>query len=209
MSYNKPLKLNSNKQEVWFTSDTHFGHKNIIKLTHRPFNSVEEMDSTLINNWNSVVQPNDLVFHLGDFAYANPKRWKALVQSLNGQIHLIIGNHDELRYPGHEVFDSFFEVYNQLTLKIDDKTVYLNHYPFLCYGGTYSKEPVYQLYGHVHSGPKCTGLDKDRLKYAFPYQYDVGVDNNNYFPISWQDVVSKIKENIISRKEAISLGRES
>lgn len=196
--YNKLLKLSTSEQQIWFTSDTHFGHKNIIQLNHRPFNSIEEMDSTLIDNWNLVVQPNDIVFHLGDFAFASSKRWKELIQELNGQIHLIVGNHDELRYPGHDVFGSFAGVYNQLTLRINGKMVYLNHYPFLCYGGTYHKEPVYQLYGHVHSGPKCTGLDSSRLKYTFPYQYDVGVDNNNYYPISWKNVVTKIKENIIS-----------
>lgn len=190
--YNKPLKLDSSKQGIWFTSDTHFGHTNIIKYCNRPFNNVEEMDEALINNWNSVVKSDDIIFHLGDFAFATNGRWKEIIKQLNGHIYLIVGNHDETRYPGDYIFSLFEEVYNQVTLKIDNKYVYLNHYPFLCYAGPYRNPAVIQLYGHVHSGPNNTGLDKDRLTNTFKYQYDVGVDNNNYFPISWQEIINKI-----------------
>lgn len=89
----------------------------------------------------------------------------------------------------------FAGVYSQLKLKIDNQHhVYLNHYPFLCYGGTYRApdNAVWQLFGHVHSGPNSTGKDNKRLAHLFPYQYDVGVDNNNYTPVSWE----KIKEII-------------
>jgi calcineurin-like phosphoesterase family protein len=69
MEYVKPLKLDSSKQGIWFTSDTHFGHNNILKFCKRPWNTVEEMDEALINNWNAVVGTNDIVFHLGDFLH--------------------------------------------------------------------------------------------------------------------------------------------
>lgn len=62
------------------------------------------------------------------------------------------------------------------------------------YGGTYrkSEDAVWQLFGHVHSGPNGTGIDADRLKYLFPTQYDVGVDNNNYIPVSYiQHIIEK------------------
>lgn len=198
----KPLKLDSTKQSIWFTSDLHFNHANIIRFCNRPWKTTEEMDEALISNWNSVVKPNDLIFDLGDFAFADRDKWIKLLEQLNGKHYLILGNHDITRWPGNKVLPLFERVEHQLTLKIDGRKVYLNHYPFLCYGGTYrdSASKVYQLFGHTHSGPNCSGLDKDRLTNLFPYQYDVGVDNNNYTPISWEQVKDKINNQIINAK---------
>ena len=95
------------------------------------------MDEALINNWNSVVGKDDIVFHLGDFAFAPNWRWKEILGRLNGHIHLILGNHDVSRWPGDQIMKLFDRVYNQLYLKIDGFHIYLNHYPFLCYAGTY------------------------------------------------------------------------
>ena len=198
MKYIKPLKLNTTDVNIWFTSDTHFGHRNILKFCNRPWDTVEEMDAALIENWNRVVKPEDIVFHLGDFAYATNGRWKEIINSLNGHIYLIVGNHDELRYPGHQTFDLFEGVASQLLLDIDGRYVYLNHYPFLCYGGVY-REPnhaVIQLYGHVHSNQNNENKDTSRLDMTFPYQYDVGVDNNNYYPISWNQILDIINSKI-------------
>ncbi len=199
IKYNKPLKFDSTKQKIWFTSDTHFGHKNILKFCDRPYDSIEEHDEGLISNWNSIVGVDDVVFHLGDFAFSHPKRWKEIISKLNGHIYLIVGNHDEIRYPGHDVFEMFEGVTTQLYITIDNKHVYLNHYPLLCYGGTYRKpeDCVWQLYGHVHTkqdGRK--GKDDERVAMCFPYQYDVGVDNNNYKPISWEEVKEIINKQI-------------
>ena len=196
--YIKPIKFDSSKTNIWFTSDTHFGHTNIIKFCKRPWKTTEEMDEALIERWNSVVKPDDIVFHLGDFAFATNGRWKEIIQRLNGHIYLIVGNHDEIRYPGHQVFDLFEGVTSQLLLKIDNRYVYLNHYPFLTYGGVYrnSKNATIQLYGHIHSGPKAEGKDISRLDMTFPYQYDVGVDNNNYTPVSWQQIQEIINNKI-------------
>ncbi len=204
MEYVKPLKLDSSKQGIWFTSDTHFGHNNIIKFCNRPWNTVEEMDEALIANWNAIVKSDDIVFHLGDFAFATNGRWKEIIQRLNGHIYLIVGNHDEIHYPGHQTFDLFEGVTTQLYLKIDNRSVYLNHYPFLCYGGTWRNPQyaTYQLFGHVHSGPNNKGMDSDRLVNLFPYQYDVGVDNNNYTPVSWQQVQEIIRKQVEHSIEA-------
>lgn len=162
------------------------------------------MDEALIERWNSVVKPDDIVFHLGDFAFATNGRWKELIDRLNGHIHLILGNHDVVRWPGDKTMELFDSVSHQMILKIDGRTVYLNHYPYLCFGGAWRnpENAVYQLFGHVHSGPNCGGTDTNRLVNLFPYQYDVGVDNNDYFPIAW----TQVKE-IISRQvtEGISI----
>lgn len=87
---------------------------------------------------------------------------------------------------------SFFDmVVPQLQIEIEDTSIYLNHYPFLCYGGSY--RGVWQLFGHVHSGPGADGLDISRLRVLLPTQYDVGVDNNNFTPISYREVKNKIE----------------
>lgn len=86
-----------------------------------------------------------------------------------------------------------------MQIQIEKRSIYLNHYPFLCYGGSYRNDAdaVWQLFGHVHSGPASSGLDCDRLVHLFPYQYDV--DNNSYTPISWEEVKKKIQHQIDGR----------
>lgn len=101
-----------------------------------------------------------------------------------------------MKYPGHQVFDLFEGVTSQLIVIIDGQAVYLNHYPFLCYGGTWRKDAVWQLYGYVHFGPHCEGKDMDRLNITFPYQYDVGIDNNNYAPVSWKQIKNIINKQV-------------
>lgn len=76
-------------------SDTHFGHANIIGYENRPFESLSQMDNILIKNWNSVVKKNDVIYHLGDFAFHyDEQKLKDLLSKLNGHKVLIIGNHD-------------------------------------------------------------------------------------------------------------------
>lgn len=194
----KPIKLDPSAQGIFFTSDLHFGHQNILKFCNRPWKNTEEMDEGLIKNWNSVVKPDDIVFDLGDFAFAPNWRWKEILSRLNGKHYLVLGNHDVTRWPGDKVMELFEDVQQQMTLKIGDRFVYLNHYPYLCYGGAWRgpKNAVYQLFGHVHSGPTSSGKDSDRLANLFPFQYDVGVDNNNYTPISWEKVQEIIDKQV-------------
>lgn len=78
---------------LFFVSDTHFFHKNIIDFCNRPFSSVEEMNEAIINNWNNVVSPNDYVFHLGDFCFGGSPAWDKCLDSLNGRKFLVLGNH--------------------------------------------------------------------------------------------------------------------
>lgn len=194
----KPLKFNSSEVNIWFTSDLHFGHKNIIKFCNRPWKTTEEMDEALIANWSSVVGDNDIVFDLGDFAFATNSRWKELIQRLNGKHYLILGNHDVVRWPGDKTMELFDRVEQQMIIYIDNRCIYLNHYPYLCYGGSWKKPEyaVWELYGHVHTCPNSSGTDDKRMIYKFPYQYDVGVDNNNYTPVSWNQVKDTINSQV-------------
>lgn len=183
-------KIKYSPDHTFFTSDTHFGHANIIRFCNRPFRNVEEMNEALIENWNKVVSKGDTVFHLGDFAFGGSSVWNSIIPRLNGHINLIIGNHDRKNL--RQGYMSYFDmVVPQLQIEIEDNSIYLNHYPFLCYGGSY--RGVWQLFGHVHSGPQADGLDISRLRVLLPTQYDVGVDNNNFTPISYREVKEKIE----------------
>ena len=165
------MKVSFNENDkVFFVSDTHWWHTNIIKYCNRPFDTVEEMNENLISNWNSVVNKEDTVFHLGDFAFCGVTKYKSILEQLNGNIILIKGNHDHFK-----CVDKFFsEIYQQVTLRIGDKIVYLNHYPFLNF-----PEECYQLHGHIHSIGNSS-VSKN--------QYDVGVDNNDFIPITWKQI---------------------
>lgn len=184
---------------IFFTSDTHFGHSKIIEYCKRPFSSIEEHDKALIQNWNSVVGQDDTVFHLGDFAYGNSQFIANIIKQLNGNIILIKGNHD-LRNINPTLYNIFSDVVYQARILIDKQTVYLNHFPFLCFEhgdiNLYKNNYSIQLFGHVHSGPLTSSEDVNRLNILLPTQYDVGVDNNNFTPISWIDVRDKIKQQI-------------
>ena len=184
---------------IFFTSDTHFGHSKIIDYCKRPFSSIEEHDKALIQNWNNIVGQDDTVFHLGDFAYGNSQFVSNIIKQLNGNIILIKGNHD-LRNMNSTLYNIFSDVVYQARILIDKQTVYLNHFPFLCFDhgdiNLYKDNYSIQLFGHVHSGPLTSSEDVNRLNILFPTQYDVGVDNNNFTPISWIDVKNKIKQQI-------------
>lgn len=184
-------------EHTFFTSDTHFGHANIINLCKRPFKDINHMNDMLVENWNSVVTDDDTVFHLGDFAFGGSDVWNKVLSRLRGKIYLILGNHDRKNIR-QGYMNKFEAVVPQMQIRIENRSIYLNHYPFLCYGGTYRKpeDAVWQLFGHVHSGPNGTGIDTDRLKYLFPTQYDVGVDNNNYIPVSYIQVKHIIEKQV-------------
>lgn len=157
------------------------------------------MDETLIENWNNKVPKDGLVFHLGDFAWGGYNVWKNVREQLNGNIVLIKGNHDDKNLTATAEKELFDFVTYQLKLEIEGRKIYLNHYPFLCYGGTYraKNDLIFQAFGHVHLGPfQNKGRDNKRCEILFPTQYDVGVDNNNFTPISWHELNDKILKQI-------------
>lgn len=177
-------------ENVFFVSDTHFNHSNIIKYCNRPFKNTEEMNEVLIKNWNEKVPKNGLVYHLGDFAWGSISRWEQIREQLNGEIILIFGNHDEHFINNKRIYKLFKEVTPQKKIWLGKTCIYMNHYPFLCFGGAYKGlDAIWQLFGHVHSCPGLNmGLDQQRLIHCFPTQYDVGVDNNNFTPLSFKEV---------------------
>lgn len=99
---------------VFFTSDTHFGHNNIIRYCDRPFADADEMDEALVANWNAAVKPTDTVWHLGDVALCSVSRLREILDCLNGNIHLVIGNHERATL---QLRDRFVEVVDRKILR--------------------------------------------------------------------------------------------
>lgn len=186
-------------QLVYFTSDTHFGHKNILEFCNRPWVTVEEMNEGLIANWNSVVRENDIVFHLGDVQLGGGNELlDNILPRLNGHIILILGNHDikNLKSRHLDLLDDAFE---QLTINIDGTHCVLSH----CPSGLPGKDPQHQfnLHGHLHSKnnvpqENCSVELKEN-------HYDVGVDNNNYTPISFDSIKKIIYSRLNINNNAI------
>lgn len=136
---------NLGKQKLFITSDTHFNHNNIIRYCNRPFASVEEMNEKLIANWNSVVGKDDRVIHLGDFAFGGKTKVEPIVKRLNGQIDLVLGNHDNLKFKDY--YDlGFHRVYDHPI--IIDNFYILSHVPLQWIT---EDMPYAHIFGHVHT----------------------------------------------------------
>lgn len=193
------MNFKFNAEHTFFTSDTHFNHANIIRFCNRPFKDVEQMNDVMIANWNSVIGKDDTVFHLGDFCLGGAAEWTKILDRLNGKIFLIMGNHD-LKNIRQGFISRFEHVAMQIRIEIGKKRIYLCHYPFLCFEGSY-KDDVWQLFGHVHTRRSNSGIDAGRLQYLYPTQYDVGVDNNNFTPVSFGQVKRIIDKQVEQSKE--------
>lgn len=185
---------------LFLTSDTHFGHQNILRLCERPFNTIEEHDQKLIENWNSVVGPEDTVFHLGDFCFGGAQKWKEIRDQLNGHIILILGNHD-IKTVSQSMLTMFDYVTQQMKIQVDGRTVYLNHFPFLTFAhwnpDIYQRDALaFALSGHTHIRRGDTGYDAQFASLYKSTQYDVGVDLNEYKPIAWKEVNRRIQYQI-------------
>lgn len=170
---------------IFYTSDLHFFHSNIIKLCNRPFNTVDEMNKVLIEKWNKRVKPTDTVYILGDivFKFDNIEQVKKILKSLNGYKFLIRGNHDDfLHYLNQKEF--FEGVFDYKEVHDNKRKIILFHYPIEEWNGFYKGS--YHLYGHVHNSE--SGLKKiDR-------RYNVGVDVCDFEPKTLDELIEKFKQ---------------
>lgn len=164
---------------VFFTADTHFGHAGVIKMSSRPFSNVDEMDETLIADFNAVVRKTDIVWHLGDFWYKSPKPANAYLSRLNGTKHLIVGNHDGART--REL--PWASVQESAQIAVDGHRLVLGHYPWAEWAG-YWRQSVH-LYGHVHGRREGVGRS-----------CDVGVDAWQFRPVSLDEILVRIGDRV-------------
>ena len=157
---------------TFFTADTHFGDHRPLNIGKRPFASVAEMDAALVANWNTVVAPQDTVWHLGDVA-RRPADVPALLARLNGTKHLIRGNNDP---PGTLSAPGWASVGDYAELEMGGHRLVLCHYPFRSWNGQH--RGVLDLHGHSHG----------RLK-PVARQFDVGVDAQGFSPTTVEELV--------------------
>jgi calcineurin-like phosphoesterase family protein len=169
-----PTRITLNRfDNIFFTSDTHFNHHNIIKYENRPFSNVEEMNEALINNWNEVVSKKDIIFILGDFIFKHMS-FNELCSKLNGKKFFVRGNHDYAKEANG--WPDIIE----LNLK-GEAFLVLTHYPMLSWNRSFHGS--WNLFGHTHS--KYI-YDNSRLA------LNVGTDCHNFRPISYLEVKKKI-----------------
>jgi calcineurin-like phosphoesterase family protein len=180
---------------VWITSDTHYSHKNICRgVTNwrtkdgkipiestRDFNTIEDMNSVIVDNINSKIGPDDTLIHLGDFSFGGfDKIGQFLDRLVCNNIHLVLGNHDHhIKNNRENIHDRFLSIQNYLEVNIGGANFVLSHYP-LCSWNQLSKGAI-QLHGHVHLPTNKKWGNGKRL--------DVGVDGNNYQPYKLTEIV--------------------
>ena len=158
---------------TFFTADTHFGHAGARSLYRRPFESVATMDAAMEARWNSVVRPDDTVFHLGDFAirFSDPG---GLLSRLHGVKHLLVGNNDPA---GIQALPGWASVHSYLECVVDGVPLVLCHYAFRTWAGM--AKGAWNLHGHSHG----------RLTRQ-AHQADVGVDVWGFAPVDLQTIRS-------------------
>ena len=168
---------------IYFTSDTHFCHQNILKFQpkERPFDNVDEMNESIIKTWNNVVKHTDSVYHLGDVSMGHHKEARNLIRRLNGRLYLIRGNHDHFSNRDEaEIFDA---VYDYTVLKYEKERFVLFHFPIQQWDRCY--------YGDMHLHGHCHG----NLKDIKPNRFDMGWDVFQR-PVSIEEVKSwRVKEH--------------
>jgi calcineurin-like phosphoesterase family protein len=184
--------------QTWFTSDPHFGHANIIKYAHRPFDSVDAMRVELVRRWNERVAPDDRVLVLGDFALGRIDETLKVLEQLNGSKNLIVGNHDRPFDPDPRrraqwttrYLDAGFRSVTHGTIGYmlaGRHPVLMGHFPYA--GDSHDEDRYAELrpydsglpivHGHVHTTWHLNGR-----------QLNVGVDVNDYAPVSEDEVVA-------------------
>ena len=191
-------------QKIFFTSDPHYGHRNILKFCERPYANTNEMEIDLIAKWNSVVSNNDIAVILGDIVWFDGRtNTQRILEQLNGkEIHIIPGNHDKIsnfeylsdRFIIHDSIVTFFIKTNS-----GIKEVFACHFPMATW--PHHERNAIHVFGHIHSGPHSNNAvdvpGKD-LILKFGKCYDVGVDNNNYTPIELESIYQKLNSDLIA-----------
>ena len=186
------------KQKIFFTSDLHFGHENVIRFDNRPFNTVEEMDEEMIKRWNAKVRKGDIVYVLGDFIWkAATNEAVSIIRRLNGQIILIKGNHDRfLHNAAAKKALAGIKDYDDICVTLEDGTTrrcILSHYFIPFYNG--HRYQAIHLHGHSHLTEEAaeevritTELNEKGYDLKI---YNVGCMYWNYTPVTLDEILER------------------
>ncbi len=178
-------------RKVFFTSDFHLFHKNVIRYDGRPFyddlgkEDLHAMHSTILTNWNNVVRQKDVVFYLGDLCFGRMEWAKEFVDQLNGTIHYIMGNHD--KWEDIWGLNRFSTVYDYVDLLItgikhsDNASFAMMHYPI--HSWNKAKHGTYMIHGHCHMSLSEKEFHQDKRI------YDVGCNGWNYTPVEFREIL--------------------
>ncbi len=173
---------------IYFTSDTHWSHKKILEYcpTTRKGATVEEMNRLLIQAWNNKIPPGGVVYHLGDVSFGKHDETYDILSQLNGEIHLVLGNHDHLMKKGI-ISERFASIQDYKTIKIDGKHIVLFHFPIESWDRQHYGS--IHLHGHVHGNTiDCISSSERKLR------MDVGVDTRtDMAPWSWEEIKEKLE----------------
>jgi len=169
---------------IHFTSDTHFGHRNIIKLQPRPefirgeVLDIDAMNAEMIRRWNEKVALCDTVYHVGDFGWHNTDGLYEIMQQLNGAIYLIPGNHDYDLLKDDRLRERFERIlpYSMWETDINGQHIHFSHFPIWEWNAI--TRGTWHLHGHLHAAPH--GIEGKIM--------DVGCDGNNLYPYSFEEV---------------------
>lgn len=185
---------------IFFISDTHFGHANIIRYCNRPFSSVEEMDERLVANWNARVGVNDAVYFLGDmFFRASEGRVLEILGRLKGRKFLVVGNHDS-SWMTNELVDRYFvKCANYLDTSVGGRHLVMCHYPLLCWG---SEGKSWMIHGHIHNNRH---MDYWPLLQIRGRVLNAGVEINGYMPVTFEELLeNNARQKDLPRERASS-----
>lgn len=160
---------------IYFISDTHFYHTNIIKYCNRPFKDINEMNEVLINNWNNTVKPSDIIYFLGDFCLGNKEDIINIFIQLNGCKFLVRGNHDHKSITFYETIG--FNVLTNNLVKLDEYKVILSHKPL---ADIDIPDGYINIHGHIHNKDIC----EDYPDYSPELHFNVSADAIDFKPIS-------------------------
>lgn len=176
---------------IFICSDTHFEHQQSFLYEPRGFSSVEEMNEAIIERWNSVVKPEDIVYHLGDTMLNDNEKGIECLKRLNGQIFLIFGNHDSDNRK-NLIFKECSNVtggWYAWLMKHGKFSIYMSHYPTITsnFDEKHFSQHVINIHGHTHQQTNFLYPDN-------PFIYHVGMDSHNCTPIHIDEIISDIRQ---------------